>query len=264
MRFKHAVKAVLGLAATLAVATAVPASAEGTDFAKPINGVKREQGFQAQTTDGNSFLEVNGAGNLVYWTRSGGSFSGEVRGWGWGGTRIVSSLNSTSFVEVKGDGRLSKWSWNGGGYVEQVVGWGWGNARLLSAVSSNQFIEINQQGDLALWTFDANNVLSKSTIGWGWGGTRVISGLGGTPLDFLEIKGDGRFSEWYDEGGLKEFPFNDTNFSQVRLLAGTDINHFLLIDAVEGGLYEFTLNTSTNQWEPAQRGWGWGGTRLIG
>ncbi|MFD1149554.1 hypothetical protein [Saccharothrix hoggarensis] len=268
MRSKRAMAAVLGLVAAVSVATAAPGAAQGRDY-QPFGADKaverQQQDFQANTTNGESFLEVNAAGNLVYWRRTadGYTFYSQVRGWGWGGTRIVSTLNADTFVEVKGDGRLSKWTWDGYNYHEQVVGWGWQNARLLSGVSWDKFVEINQQGNLVLWQFDAANNLSSTTIGWGWGGTRLITGL--ADLDFLEVKGNGLVSEWLDQGaGLEEFPLTGADFSTVRLMAGMDINHFLLIDGYDGSLWEATYNESDYTWYPVQRGWGWNGTRLIG
>jgi hypothetical protein len=264
VRFKRAIAVVLGLVATVCAATAAPGSAEGRGY-QPLGEVKRAVAgagdFQTQATDGSSFIEVNGAGNLVFWQRSGDSFSGHVRGWGWQGARIVSTLNRDTFVEVKGDGRLAKWSWDGGAYHEQIVGWGWQNARLLTGVSWNRFLEVNQAGNLVLWTFDGLNNLSSTTIGWGWGATRSITGL--ADLDFMEVKGNGQLSEWIDEGGLREYQLG-ADFSSVRLMAGLDSLRFVLIDGYDGSLWEFTYDPSTYYWSATQRGWGWGATRLLG
>lgn len=253
--------AVLGLAAALSVVTAVPSAAKGSDL-KPLGGVERPQDVRANKTDGNSFVEVNGAGQLVFWQRTGETFYSQVRGSDWQNTRIVSSLNRDSFLEVKGDGRLAKWSWNGSSYNQQIVGSGWDNARLLTGIASNKFVEINNQGNLVLWTFDGANNLTATLRGWGWQGTRIIAGL--EDFDFMEVKGDGRVSEWIDDNGLKELPIQNSDFSDVRLMVGTDYTHFLVIDTTAGGLFEFTYTEIDNTWHVAQRGSGWGSTRLIG
>ncbi|TWP49958.1 hypothetical protein FKR81_22245 [Lentzea tibetensis] len=258
--------AVLGLAAALSVVTGVPASAEGHDYL-PSGGVERKQDVQASTTDGNSYMEINSAGQLVLWRRTGETFYGEVRGSDWNNTRIISTLSANSFLEVKGDGRLAKWTWNGGTYIQQIVGSGWNNARLVTGVSANKFLEINQQGNLVLWTFDAANNLFATVRGTGWENTKSITGLG--DLDFMEVKGAdpqgvSALSEWIDFNGLQETKFEGSDFSRARLMAGTDVNHFVVIDGVDGTLLEFTYTESDNTWHVALRGSGWGGTRLIG
>ncbi|MFD4639484.1 hypothetical protein ACFWN2_19375 [Lentzea sp. NPDC058436] len=260
---KRAITAVVGLAAMITVISAAPSSAQGE--VPSFNGVERERGPKPLTTDGQSFLEINGAGELVHWQRAGESYAKQVRGWGWQGTRAITTLDNQTFLELKGDGRLSKWTWNGGAYNEAVVGWGWNNARLVTGIASNQFIEINNQGELAYWTFDGSNNLSKVVRGWGWGGTKSITGL--DPFLFIEIKGDAlnSLSWWVNEqSGLTEYaePGGFDN-RWMRLIAGGDADHFTVI-ATDGTLIEYAWNTSAEQWQPTARGWGWNSTRLIG
>ncbi|GHH48031.1 hypothetical protein [Lentzea cavernae] len=268
MRLKRAIAAVLGLAAVVTVVGASPSIAQGED--RSIKGVEREQGPKPLTTDGQSFLEINGAGQLVHWQRSGESYSGQLRGWGWQGTRAITSLDNQSFLEIKGDGRLSKWTWNGGTYVEAVVGSGWNNARLVTGIANNQFIEINNQGELVYWTFDGSNNLSRVLRGWGWGATKSITGL--DPFVFFELKGDAlnSLSWWVDtQEGLREFPEEvepgqpQPDNRWMRLIAGTDSDHFTIVDT-DGILVEYTLDPSDYVWKLAVRGSGWQGTRLIG
>ncbi|MCP2246429.1 hypothetical protein [Lentzea aerocolonigenes] len=262
MRFKRAMAAVLGIAAMVTVVTANPSLAQGD---KTFKGVERERSMSTATTNGQSFLEINGAGELVHWERSGSSYAKQVRGWGWGGTRTITTLDEQTFLEIKGDGRLSKWTWNGGAYSENVVGWGWNNARLITGVSGNQFIEINNQGELAYWTFDGSNVLSKVIKGWGWGGTKSITGL--DPYLFIEIKGDALNSlSWWVNGstGLQEF-HEGGDRRWIRLIAGGDADHFTII-RTDGVLMEYAWvqTGESGEWVGTERGWGWGGTRLIG
>jgi hypothetical protein len=264
MRFKRVMASVLGIAAMISIAGTAPSLAQGDS--KTFKGVEREHGYQAATTDGQSFLEINGAGELVQWQRAGASYNKQVRGWGWGGTRTITTLDAQSFLEIKGDGRLSKWTWNGSSYNEAVVGWGWNNARLITGISAGQFIEINNQGELAFWTFDGSNTLSKVVRGQGWQATKSITGL--DPFMFIEIKGDASnsLSWWVDTttSGLQEFPEGGDN-RWIRLIAGGDADHFTVI-RTDGTLMEFvwTQSGSTGSWVGTERGWGWQGTRLIG
>ncbi|MGI5502309.1 hypothetical protein [Lentzea sp. CA-135723] len=260
MRLKRAIAAVVGLAAMVTVISAAPSSAQGE--VPSFKGVERERGPKPLTTDGQSFLEINAAGELVHWQRAGESYAKQVRGWGWQGTRAITTLDNQTFLEVKGDGRLSKWTWNGGAYTEAVVGWGWGNARLVTGVAANQFIEVNNQGELAYWTFDGSNNLSKVVRGWGWQSTKSVTGL--DPYLFIEIKGDtvNSLSFWVNgQGGLSEYPEVGDN-RWIRLIAGGDVDHFTVI-ATDGTLLEYAWN-DTDGYKPTARGWGWQGTRLIG
>jgi hypothetical protein len=263
MRFKRVMAAVLGLAAMVTIVGANPSQAQGDNTT--FKGVERERGMSLTTTGGQSFLEINGAGELVHWQRSGESYAKHVRGWGWGGTRTITTLDEQNFLEIKGDGRLSKWTWNGGAYSEAVVGWGWNNARLITGISSGQYIEINAQGELAYWTFDGSGTLSKAVRGWGWGGTKSITGL--SPYMFIEIKGDtfNSLSWWVDTTtGLQEFAEGGDN-RWIRLIAGGDEDHFTII-RTDGTLMEFAWveNGGSGSWVGTERGWGWGSTRLIG
>ncbi len=263
MRFKRVMAAVLGLAAMVTIVGANPSQAQGDNTT--FKGVERERGMSLTTTGGQSFLEINGAGELVHWQRSGESYAKHVRGWGWGGTRTITTLDEQNFLEIKGDGRLSKWTWNGGAYSEAVVGWGWNNARLITGISSGQFIEINAQGELAYWTFDGSGTLSKAVRGWGWGGTKSITGL--SPYMFIEIKGDtfNSLSWWVDTTtGLQEFAEGGDN-RWIRLIAGGDEDHFTII-RTDGTLMEFAWveNGGSGSWVGTERGWGWGSSRLIG
>jgi hypothetical protein len=260
MRFKRVVAAVLGLAAMITVVGANPSSAGDSITFK---GVERERNFTTTTTNGQTFLEINGAGELVHWSRSGESYAKQLRGWGWQNTRAITTLDEQNFLEIKGDGRLSKWTWNGSWYSEAVVGSGWNNARLVTGISGNQFIEINNQGELVYWTFDGSNGLSRIVRGIGWGGTRSITGL--DPYLFIEIKGDANNSlSWWVNGsaGLQEFPEGGDN-RWIRLMAGGDADHFTVI-RTDGVLLEFAWDNVNSQWVGTQRGIGWGGTRLIG
>ena len=263
MRLKRAIAAVVGLTAMITVISAAPSTAQGE--IPSYKGVERERGPKPLTTDGQSFLEINGAGELVHWQRAGESYAKQVRGWGWQGTRAITTLDNQTFLEIKGDGRLSKWTWNGGAYDEAVVGWGWNNARLVTGIAGNQFMEINNQGELAYWTFDGSNGLSKVVRGWGWNGTKSITGL--DPYLFIEIKGDATNSiSWWvnEQTGLREFPevpAQDNHY--IRLIAGGDADHFTII-TTNGTLVEFAYNQSADEYQGVARGWGWGGTRLIG
>ncbi|MFD4676887.1 hypothetical protein ACFWNN_44725 [Lentzea sp. NPDC058450] len=262
MRIKRAIAAVVGLAAMVTVISAAPSSAQGE--VPSIKGVERERGPKPLTTDGQSFLEINGAGELVHWQRAGESYAKSVRGWGWQGTRAITTLDNNTFLEVKTDGRLSKWSWNGTWYTEAVVGWGWNNARLVTGVAGNEFMEINNQGELAYWTFDGSNNLSKVVRGWGWQATRSITGL--DPYLFIEIKGDAinSMSFWVNApGGLQEHrELENPDKRWIRLIAGGDIDHFTVI-ATDGTLLEFAWDDNQG-YVPTARGWGWQNTRLIG
>lgn len=262
MRLKRAIAAVVGLSAMITVISAAPSSAQGD--VPSIKGVERERGPKPLTTDGQSFLEINGVGELVHWQRSGESYAKQLRGWGWQNTRAITTLDNQTFLEVKGDGRLSKWTWNGGTYIEAVVGRGWDNARLVTGVAGNQFIEINNQGELAYWTFDGSNNLSKVVRGWGWQGTKSITGL--DQFLFFELKGDelNTLSWWVNTStGLQEFRENDgSDNTWMRLIAGNDAEHFTVV-TTDGTLLEYALDAASN-WVPTVRGWGWNGTRLIG
>ncbi|GAA3840014.1 hypothetical protein GCM10022243_02940 [Saccharothrix violaceirubra] len=262
MRFKRAMAVVLGVAAMVTLAGVTPGVAQGND--RTFKGVERERGVSSATNGGQSLLEINSAGELVYWQRSGVSYSRQVRGWGWQNTQAITSLDAQHFIEIKGDGRLAKWSWNGGQYTQSIIGWGWDNARLITGISSGQFIEINKQGELAYWTLDGSNGLTKAVRGWGWQATRSITGL--DPYLFIEIKGDAlnSLSWWVDEAsGLREYPETNSDNRWIRLIAGADADHFVVI-AVDGTLVEFAWNAGTERWVGTERGWGWQGTRLIG
>ncbi|MEU3650589.1 hypothetical protein AB0E59_45040 [Lentzea sp. NPDC034063] len=259
--------AVLGIAAMVTVVTAAPSVAQGDkNDSISAKGLPRDRGATTLTTNGQSFLEINAANELVHWSRSGESYAKQVRGWGWSGTRAITTLDEQNFLEVKNDGRLSKWSWNGTWYTEAVIGWGWNNARLITGTSLGQFIEVNNQGELAYWTIDGSNGLSKIVRGWGWGATRSITGL--DPYLFLEIKGDAfnSVSYWVNGStGLQEFPSYGSDFRWVRLIAGGDSDHFTTI-ATDGTLVEFAWisDGDNSRYQGTARGWGWGGTRLIG
>ncbi|WP_143138794.1 hypothetical protein [Lentzea waywayandensis] len=261
---KRVVAAVVGIAAMVTVVGAAPSIAQGDS--KTFKGLDRDRGSKIQTTDGQSFLEINGAGELVHWQRAGESYSRQLRGWGWQGTRAITTLDAQTFVEIKGDGRLSKWTWNGSWYSEAAVGTGWNNARLITGVAGNQFIEINNQGELAYWTFDGSNGLSKIVRGVGWGATKSITGL--DPFLFIEIKGDAlnSMSFWVNEqSGLTEFPEtgNPDGNTYIRLIAGGDSDHFTVI-TTNGLLVEYAYNESEGAYQGVMRGWDWQGTRLIG
>src|SRR6187551_3078240 len=101
MRLKRVVAAVVGIAAMVTVVGAAPSMAQGE--IPSFNGVERE-GLKVQTTDGQSFLEINSAGELVHWQRAGESYAKQVRGWGWQGTRAITTLDAQTFLEIKGDG----------------------------------------------------------------------------------------------------------------------------------------------------------------
>nr|WP_042184516.1 hypothetical protein [Kibdelosporangium sp. MJ126-NF4]CEL16353.1 hypothetical protein [Kibdelosporangium sp. MJ126-NF4]CTQ94277.1 hypothetical protein [Kibdelosporangium sp. MJ126-NF4] len=262
--------ATIGATAAMFIGIAGASSAAPSDFTKPLQSdavadAKKDRGRDAgiQSTDGHSFLEVNNAGQLVRWTRADQTFGNQVRGWGWENTRQITSLDADTFVEIKGDNRLSKWTWNGGAYVEAAVGTGWNNAKVITGIAPNRFLEINLSGELVLWQFEANNGLTRWVIGNGWHNTRTIAGK--DDIDFLEIKANGKLSEWYDflDGGanLKENAFAQSDFTQARLIVGTDFDHFLVI-ANNGDLVEFSA--INNEYVPAKRGQGWTGTRLIG
>jgi hypothetical protein len=263
MRLKRVVAAVVGLAAMVTIVGAAPSIAQGE--IPSYKGAERERGPKPLTTDGQSFLEINNAGELVHWQRAGESYAKQVRGWGWQGTRTITTLDAQTFLEIKGDGRLSKWTWNGGAYNEAVVGWGWNNARLVTGVAGNQFMEINNQGELAYWTFDGSNSLTKVVRGWGWNGTKSITGL--DPYLFIEIKGDTLNSMpfWVNEqSGLTEFPEEQPRDNRwIRLIAGGDADHFTVI-ATDGTLVEYAWNDTAGAYQGVARGWGWQGTRLIG
>lgn len=219
-------------------------------------------GIQA-TTDG-SFMEVNLQGQLVRWTRSGNSFTSQVRGSGWGQTHAITSLDENTFLEIKPDYRLSKWTWNGITYIEAVVGQGWNNARLITGITSNRFIEINMQAELVLWEFGAGNQLTPSVIGSQWGATRLIAGKGN--INFMEVKGDGGLADWYDFGwgqGVQQVFHDGMDLSDVRLIAGIDLDRFLVIDTPAGDLFEYTLDPELG-YVKVQRGNGWNNARLIG
>jgi hypothetical protein len=266
MRFKRVMAAVLGIAAMVTVVAAAPSVAQGDKNSLSGKGLPRDRGATTLTTNGQSFLEINAANELVHWSRSGESYAKQVRGWGWSGTRAITTLDEQNFLEVKNDGRLSKWSWNGTWYTEVVIGWGWNNARLITGTSLGQFIEVNNQGELAYWTIDGSNGLSKVVRGWGWGATRSITGL--DPFLFIEVKGDANHSVSYwvnEQSGLTEYPSIGGSFSGVRLIAGGDVDHFTVI-GTNGNLVEFAWVEAGEEsgYYGTVRGWGWGGTRLIG
>ncbi|MFI6097717.1 hypothetical protein ACIA8G_19325 [Lentzea sp. NPDC051213] len=253
---------VLGLAVMVTIAGTSPSLAQGDS--KTFKGVERDDRVSLATTNGQSFIEINGANELVHWQRAGESYAKQVRGWGWGGTRTITTLDEQNFIEIKGDGRLSKWTWNGGSYSEVVIGWGWNNARLITGISAGQFIEINNQGELAYWTINGTS-LSKVVRGQGWGGTKSITGL--DPYMFIEIKGDtlNSLSWWVDTtSGLQEF-YEGGDRRWIRLIAGGDADHFTII-RTDGTLMEFAWDGSSEpgKWVGTERGWGWQGTRLIG
>ncbi|CAM3869301.1 hypothetical protein KIPE111705_28875 [Kibdelosporangium persicum] len=260
--------AAAGLIGTGLAGAAGTGSAAGDDFGKPLvpgTTITEQRDVSAERTNGHSFLEINGAGQLVYWTRAGASFVPQVRGTDWANTRAITSLDETHFIEIKGDFRLSLWTWNGSFYTEKNVGQGWEPARLVSGVAPNAFLEINNLGDLRVWYFDGNySITGYDPIGTQWDNTRAIAGK--DFVDFIEIEGAGAVSEWYDfesaGHALRETRFDVADFTAVRLIVGTDFQHFLVI-LTNGDLYEFTLQDN-GEYTPVRVGQDWGGTRLIG
>nr|WP_042184514.1 hypothetical protein [Kibdelosporangium sp. MJ126-NF4]CEL16352.1 hypothetical protein [Kibdelosporangium sp. MJ126-NF4]CTQ94276.1 hypothetical protein [Kibdelosporangium sp. MJ126-NF4] len=266
------------VAATLGVAAAMFLGAAGTGSAAPSDHSgtfgkapdKQGSGFSAQRTSGHSFWEVNKQGQLVYWTRSGDSFSGQVRGSGWdeAHTRQIAVLSENVFIELKANYNLSRWTWTGSGLVEQNVGTNWTPTRLLTGIDDNRFLEIKNDGQLVQWTFDGT-ALAPWHIGVGWEATRLIAGLGGPEdhiVDFIEVKtAKGAVSNWYGTvSQLEEFSFGDkADFSDVRLIVGTDPLHFLIVPD-DGTLWEFAVDEAQNAWIGRQVGQGWDNSRLIG
>nr|WP_157527783.1 hypothetical protein [Kibdelosporangium sp. MJ126-NF4]CEL16351.1 hypothetical protein [Kibdelosporangium sp. MJ126-NF4]CTQ94275.1 hypothetical protein [Kibdelosporangium sp. MJ126-NF4] len=217
-----------------------------------------------QSTSGYTFMEVNAAGQLVRWTRAGDTFTPTQCGTDWGQTHAITSLDANSFVEIKPDYRLSKWTWNGAFYTETVVGQGWQPARLIAGIAFNRFVEINTAGQLVLWEFSPANQLSAVVIGSEWQNTRLIAGKGN--INFMEVKGTGGLSDWYDFGwgqGVQEVHHDGLDLSDVRLIAGIDLDHFLVIDQPAGDLFEYSLDPELG-YVKVQRGNGWSGTKLIG
>ncbi len=265
------VAATIGVAVAMAIGAAGTGSAAQNDYSdQKVKVPAKDSGVSAQRTNGHSFWEINASGELNYWYRSGESFERSVRGSGWQNTRQITSLNANVFLEIKPDYRLARWTWTGNGFIEEIVGTGWQPARVITGIDDNRFLEIKQDGTLTHWTFTPNG-LSASNVGAGWQNARTIAGLGGPQdnvIDFMEIKNTGAVSEWYSTGGpFEEWPFGTVDFSDVRLIAGMDADHFVFIPN-DGTLWEFALVFDETEqqwyWIAAQRGAGWGGTRLIG
>ncbi|CAM3869375.1 hypothetical protein KIPE111705_28880 [Kibdelosporangium persicum] len=226
--------------------------------------VQAAESIGIQSTGGHSFIEVNNQGQLVYWARSGNTFANHVRGSDWDGTHAITSLDTNTFLEIKPDYRLAKWTWTGQHYAEDVVGQGWQPARLIAGIASNRFIEINTAGELVLWEFTASNQLTRSVIGSNWGATRLIAGKGN--INFMEVKGTGGLSDWYDFGwgqGVQEVHHDGMDLSDARLIAGLDLDRFLVVDTPAGDLFEYTLDPELG-YVKVQRGTGWNNARLIG
>src|SRR4051812_49242799 len=101
MRFKRVMAAVLGIAAMVTVVAAAPSMAQGDKNSLSGKGLPRDRGATTLTTGGQSFLEINAANELVHWSRSGESYAKQVRGWGWSGTRAITTLDEQNFIEVK-------------------------------------------------------------------------------------------------------------------------------------------------------------------
>ncbi|CAM3742322.1 hypothetical protein KIPE111705_22760 [Kibdelosporangium persicum] len=213
-------------------------------------------------TDGDSFLEINNSGQLVRWTRYFDTFSGQLRGTGWEGSRAITSLTSDAFVEIKPDHQLAKWTWRLGQWHQQIAGSGWQNARLITGIGRDRFIEVNTAGELVLWEFNLADQLTRWAIGSGWNNAKAIVGLG--DMDFLEIHSDGSVSEWIDHGdGFREYPLPGLDLSDARLIAGLDRRGFIVVSASTGELLEYVYDPN-HGYVPRRRGVGWQGARLIG
>ncbi|MET0238244.1 MAG: hypothetical protein ABW224_26625 [Kibdelosporangium sp.] len=266
MRFKSAVVATLGLVAAMFVGAAgTGAAAPAERDVKPYNrDGKSERSSGIQTTNGNSFLEINGAGELIYWSRPNetAGYSAQKRGTGWGQTKVITSLDSNHFIEVKPDNRLALWTWNGF-YSEQIIGTGWQNARLLAGLDSGSFLEVNQQGELVMWFLEGTQ-LFREVIGTGWHTARHLAGL--VNLAFVEVKQNGNLSQWYwDDVNLVQVPADTTGgFAKVRLMAGLDLDHWLYIDANTAQLVEYQWSEPDNAYISKVVGVGWGNSRLLG
>ncbi|NRN66336.1 hypothetical protein GC106_35580 [Kibdelosporangium sp. 4NS15] len=267
------VAATVGVAVAMFLGAAATGSAAQNDYSKPMGPApaKQDSGFSAQRTNGHSFWEVNKQGQLVYWTRSGDSYSGQIRGSGWdeAHTLQITALNENVFVELKADYRLSRWTWTGSGFIEEVVGTNWTPTRLLSGIDDNRFLEIKHDGQLVQWTFHGTT-LAPYHLGVGWEAARLIAGLGGPEdhiIDFIEVGTDelGSVSNWFGvAGNLQEFPFGpNANFSDVRLIVGTDSYHFLIVPD-DGTLWELAVDEAQNAWVGRQVGQGWDNSRLLG
>ncbi|MBP2321536.1 hypothetical protein JOF56_001921 [Kibdelosporangium banguiense] len=267
MRFKSAVVATLGLVAAVflgAAGTGAAAPAE-RDF-KPYNrdGNQSQRSAGIQTTSGNSFLEINGNNELIYWSRANESagYNAQRRGVGWGGSKLITSLDENHFLEVKPGNELALWTWNGS-YTQQIIGTGWGGTRLLTGVAPTKFLEVNQRGELVIWFLEGTQ-LFREVIGTGWGNAKHIAGL--DDLLFLEVKQNGNLSTWAWNGQqLVENVSNGTGaFAKVRLMAGLDADHWLYIDANNRQLVEYQWVESEGVYKAKIVGVGWGGSRLLG
>ncbi|SMC98608.1 hypothetical protein SAMN05661093_03558 [Kibdelosporangium aridum] len=261
------------LATMTAVVAAMFIGAAGTGSAVegqplvPRGGVNinETRDVSAQKTDGEVFMEINNQGNLMFWSRSGETFTGQQRGNGWQNTRLITSLSRDRFLEINGANDLVLWTWTGSHYTPKVVGTNWGPARLVTGIHSHAFLEINDQGQLRNWYFNDNyDILGYEQIGSDWHKTRAIAGK--DFVDFVEIKGDNSVSEWFDWNNaghsLQEIQFTGADFSNVRLIIGTDFYHFVTVRE-DGLLVEYTLGSDGYYYE-GLRGNGWGNARLIG
>nr|WP_157527786.1 hypothetical protein [Kibdelosporangium sp. MJ126-NF4]CEL16354.1 hypothetical protein [Kibdelosporangium sp. MJ126-NF4]CTQ94278.1 hypothetical protein [Kibdelosporangium sp. MJ126-NF4] len=264
--------AVVGAAVAVLIGAAGNGSAAEQDFGKPVSNGDRSlvsQGFEAQRTSGtNAFYEINAYGELNYWTRSAGSYDRQVRGNGWNNTKQITALSENLLLELKGNDNLSLWTWNGSFFTEQGVGTGWSPTRLISGIASDRFIEVKQSGTLSLWRFTGAG-LQETNIGSGWQPARLIGGLTGNAggeeiVDFIEINDSGATAEWVKNStGFHRAEFINLNLSDVRMLAGIDVNHFVVV-ATGGQLVEFAYDGNAEVWNVTEVGSGWQGSRLIG
>ncbi|MCE7009443.1 hypothetical protein LWC34_42510 [Kibdelosporangium philippinense] len=264
------VVATIGVAMAMAIGAAGTGSAAQTDYGKERAPLHPADSADVQRTAGHSFWEVNNAGELVYWSRSGTTFIRDVRGWGWNNTHQITALSPNVFLEIKPDYRLARWTWNGRNrsFTEEIVGTGWQTARKITGIDSNRFLEINVNGNLYLWTFTSSGLV-RQQIGTGWGQSRLLAGLGGPGyIHFFEVEDSGGGSEWYTDsnGQLVENPFK-ANFNDVRLMAGLDSSHFIFVTN-DGTLWEYVVTWIEEEqgwfWVASKRGQGWNNSRLIG
>ncbi|GAA2598913.1 hypothetical protein GCM10010411_35610 [Actinomadura fulvescens] len=232
---------------------------------------RARSGGSVAATDGNSFMEVNNAGQLVWWIRPsiGEGFQRRVVGEGWGTARLITSLGRGDFLEVKRDGRLSNWIWNGQMFVEHHRGTGWGNVRLIAGLTPLAFLAVRTDGALIWWKWGNGGFFPHKQIGNGWGTARLLAGLGehnGEPR-IMEVKTNGLLSQWLWINGLPYEYNKGQGWGTARLIAGLTLStgphwdSFMEVKA-DGRLSEWSLTSSGTS--EINRGSGWGNARLIG
>ncbi|GAA3027662.1 hypothetical protein [Actinokineospora globicatena] len=254
MRLRMALVALLTMLATLSFvgsATATPAP--------------RPESFSPATTGTGSFFAINGANQLVKWTRNATTYTSQLIGPGWGDSRLIAGLGTSQLIQIRYDGTLWDWKYNvtAGQWYGYYVSADWDNIAQLGGLGYNRFLVKTTAGVLREYVSAQDDHVYSLAVwtGASYGNQTLVTGLSAS--SFFGIDKDTGIANHYAwSGGVATGTYVGTGWGNVSKIAGIDATRFVTVRSTDNKLVEW--NNSAGTWTSVVFGPGWDDAKLIG